>query len=353
MKNEIQELQLAPSDVQAITPKVLAATIEEIARHKRIWAQFYKENRDLMNKGGTAVEFPKKKAGVTAAWNLSPGQGPSASNMTYAAVTISVKKGGIGLAFRGEAIRQAMRDVIQDAITEAGEVWADTLDIVALEAMFPPYTTIATGAATLDLGNKIPIGFKYVAGTGTLQVTSPTSAKIVVTGPATFSFWYIPETAAEGEPIGAKLVTNSLSAKDLLMARSAIIAKKYNPNVIVIHPDRLADILYDPTVKFLEKSAYEGEGPIYTGEIGRIWGLKVIVSNKCPRFGAVLIDTDRLGYHVIRKPLKLTRDDYTGMSIDTLYFWGFSEENFGVVNAQAYGAVALSGTFTIDSSVVQ
>ena len=348
MKNEIQELQLTPAQVAAITPKVIAETIEEIARSKTIWAQFYRTNKDLINTGGTEIVFPKKKAGVTAAWGLGPGQGPSPSNMSYAAVTIPVKKGGIGLAFRGEAIRQAMRDVVQDAIKEAGLVWADTLDVVAMEAMFPSTVVTTTGAATVALGDKTPIGVKSVAGPASIVVLSPTASSIVTTAAATVSIWYIPTTLADGSTIGAKMVSgvaNSLSAKDILSARASIMSKKFSPDVVVVHPDRLTDILYDPAVKFLERSAYEGQGPIYTGEIGKIFGMKLVVSERAPRYGAVLLDTEHLGYHVIRKPLQLTRDDYTGMSIDTLYFWGFSEENFGVVNAEAVGAVALSGTY--------
>lgn len=357
MKNIIEELQLGTADVTVITPKILSDTIEEIARHKRIFAQFYKENRDLMKNGGTAVEFPKKESGITATFDVAPGAGPSPSKMQYSAVTISVKKGAIGLAFRGEAIRQANRDVIRDAIEEAGEVWADTLDLVALQAMFPSATagTIAGSVVTLQ---PYPIAFLSVNGSGTLVVDSNGAATLTASASqgCTVTYLYIPATNAEGDPVGARRVTTtggSLSAKDLLSLRGDIIAKKYDPDVFVIHPDRLADIFYDPNVKFLEKSAYEGQGVIFTGELGKIWGVKVVVSNKAPKYGVIAIDSDKLGYHVIRKPLNLVRDDYTGMSIDTLYFWGFAEENFGVVNAQAYGAVALRGTITIDSSVVQ
>jgi len=60
----IKELQVEPADVKAITPKVISATMEEIRRGKRIWAQFYRINRDLVGTGGTQVEFPKKGTGV-------------------------------------------------------------------------------------------------------------------------------------------------------------------------------------------------------------------------------------------------------------------------------------------------
>jgi len=356
MNKEIQELALQTSDVAAITPKVIADVIEEIARHKRIWAQFFKDNRDLERNGGSEVVFPKKGSGVTATFPVSAGTGISASNMTYSAVTIDIKKGGLGLAFQGEAIRQANRDVIRDHIEEAGEVWADTLDIVAFEAMFPSTTVSASGASTINLGSTLPIAFKSINGTdGTLYVSSTSASSIVLADGATIAFYYVPTSSPAGT-IGSKRVSitgGSLSAKDLLLLRNDIIAKKRNPDVFVIHPDLLTDILYDPAVKFLEKSAYEGEGPIFNGEIGQLWGMKVIVSNKAPKYGAVALQSDKVGYHIIRKPLQLTRDDYTGMSMDVLYYWGFAEENYGVVNMDAYGAVALKGTFDLSELEVQ
>jgi len=349
MKNVIQELDLAPSDVTVITPKVISGVIEEIRRHKRVWAQFYKTNRDLVNNGGKEIEFPKKESGITATFDVSAGTGISASNMTYSAVTITVKKGGIGLGFQGEAIRQANRDVLADAIKEAGEVWADTLDIVALEAMFPSVTVAETSGASTVAASFPVVGIKSYNGGFSKIINYASSSSIVFTNKGTVTYWYAPQTNAEGDTIGARRITStagSFSAKDILNARSDIIANKFEPEVLVIHPDVLTDILYDPTVKFLEKSVYKGEGELYNAELGRIWDLRVIVSNKCPRYAAVLIDPGDLGYEVIRKDLKLVRDEYSGMSMDVLYFWGFGELNYGVVNAQAYGVVAMQGTLT-------
>jgi hypothetical protein len=117
-----------------------------------------------------------------------------------------------------------------------------------------------------------------------------------------------------------------------------------------MHPDRLIEILYDSTVKFLEKSVYKDQGELYTGELGQIWGMKVIVSNKVPRYGIIAIDSSDLGYEVWRKDLKMVRDDYTGMNADELRFWGFAELNYGVVNAKAYGAVGLgAGTYAMSN----
>jgi len=352
MKNYVQELaNLTPSDITVITEKHIADVIEEIRREKRVFAQFYKTNKDLIGTKGKELEFPKKESGITATFDISAGTGLSAGKMSYSAVTITVKKGGIGLGFQGEAIRQANRDIIADALKEAGEVWADTLDIVALEAMFPTVEISATGADTVAANNTLIIGVKSASGISKSSIitTAATGSTIKFTGGATLVCWYAPETNAEGDTIGSRRVTataESFSCRDILRVRSDIQAHNFKPNVIVMHPDRFEEILYDPTVKFLEKSVYRGEGELYTGEIGRLWGIPTVVTTKCPRYGIIVIDTSALGYEVWRKPLKLSRDDYTGMSADVLYFWGFGEVNYGVVNAQAYGVVAMKGTYT-------
>jgi len=353
MREYVQELAntLTGTAVNIITEKHIADVIEEIRREKRVFAQFYKPNRDLMNTKGKEIEFPKKGSGITASWGLSAGQGLSATAMTYDVVTISVSKGGIGLGFQGEAIRQANRDVIADALKEAGEVWADTLDIVALEAMFPTVSISRTSAGTVAADNTIIIGVKSANNPSATSIITAeaTGSSVEFTGGATLECWYIPETNAEGDTIGSRRITmsaNSFSARDILRVRADIQAKNFKPNVIVMHPDRFEEIMYDPTIKFLEKSAYRGEGELYTGEIGQLWGIPTVVTTKCPRYGIIVIDTTALGYEVWRKSLKLNRDDYTGMSADVLYFWGFGEVGYGVVNAQAYGAVAMKGTYT-------
>jgi N4-gp56 family major capsid protein len=344
MKEYIQELGLGTADVTVITPQVIADTIEEIARYRRIFGQFYKTNKDLQNSGGKAVEFPKKGSGITATFSTSTsGVTLSSSSMSYAAVTITVGKGGLGLAFNGEAIRQANRDVIADGIAEAGEVWADTLDVLALEKMFPTVTSSNSGGATVAAS--LFIGLKALSSTsGSIILAGTTGNSIITTGACTLTYWYIPATAAEGDTIGCQTLAaqaNSFTAKDILTLRSKIIGATMAPDILLMHPDRLTEILYDTTVKFLEKSAYEGQGPVYTGELGQIWGMKVIVSNKVPKYGIIAIDSGHLGYEVWRKPLNMVRDDYTGLNKDELYFWGFAELNYGVVNAQAYGAIAM------------
>jgi len=356
MKEKITELALGTADITAITPKVLSKTIEEIRRLEKVWGQFYKTNTDLMTNGGTQVEFPKKQIGISVSWGLPPGQGPTQSNISYDAKTITIKKGGIGLSIQGEAIRQANRDVIADQVQEAGLVWKDTLDLVAMEQMFPTATVVAANSIAACPGTFV-IGIKATIGDwSTAEIKIDANGTTI--GPAghatdaTISFWYAPSTTNR-RAASATSSSGSQSPRDILKLKSDITGKAYSPSVMVMHSNMFAEIIYDPAVKFVEKSAYEGEGVVFTGEIGKLWGMKVIVSDLMPQFGIALLDPQHLGYEIVRKELDLKRDEYTGASADVLYFWGFSERNFGIVNPYSYGIVYSQGTIASGNWAVQ
>lgn len=356
MNNKIIELDTGTAAVTAITPKILSATIEEIRRGEKIWGQFFKENRDLMNNGGTEVVFPKKKSGIAVTWGISPGGSITASSMSYDATTIAIAKGGIGLAFQGEAIRQANRDIIADQIAEAGLAWRDTLDLVAMEKMFPSATVVAADSIAACVGT-IVVGIKETIGNwSTASITVDAHGTTIGAAgdatAATISFWYIPTTTQKRAASSASSV-GSISPKDIFRLKSDINSKLYKPDLMIMHPDMFAEVIYDPSVKFVEKSAYEGQGVVFNGEIGKLWGVKVLTSEMCPRFAIVMMQSDKVGREVVRKELDMKRDEYTGINKDLLYFWGFGERNFGVVNPYAYGAVYCIGTIATGNWEVQ
>jgi hypothetical protein len=345
METKIEQLQLLPSQVEAITPKVIADVILEIRREKAVWTQFFKENRDLARTGGDAVVFPKKAAGIVVQENLSPLTQLNVSNITYDAVTISVKKHGIGIGIAGESIRKAMRDVVADQIREAGLVWSDLEDRLALEAMFPQDTKTASAAGTIAAAG--PIVGIYKKDDNVSQVINTTGGgSIVFTGAGTCTYWYVPSGVQVTFTSGS-----SITAKDILMERAKMQTNIVSPSVLLLAPDNLVDIIYDPAVKFVEQAARTGEGIPYNFEIGRLWDMRVVVSGRVPKLAAVLIDPTYLGYKVIREELRLQRDDVTGMSRDALYYWGFGEFAYGVLTKDAYGAVVKTGTFDASACV--
>jgi hypothetical protein len=345
METKIEQLQLLPTQVEAITPKVIADVILEIRREKAVWTQFFKENRDLTRTGGDAVIFPKKAAGIVVQENLTPLTPLNVSNIRYDAVTISIAKHGIGIGIAGESIRKAMRDVVADQIKEAGLVWSDLEDRLALQAMFPLDTKIASAAGAVAAAGPVVGIYTRTANVSQVVNTTIGTGSIVFTGAGTCSYWYVPSGVAVQLAGGG----SSISAKDILLARAKMQANIVTPSVLLTAPENLVDIVYDPAARFVEQVAHTGAGIPYNFEIGRLWDMRVIVSGRVPKLAAVLIDPTYLGYKVIREELRLQRDEVTGMKQDALFYWGFGEFGYGVLTKDAYGVVLKTGTFSADS----
>ena len=220
---------------------------------------------------------------------MSAGQSLSASNITYDSVTISVKKHGIGIGIQGEAIRKAARDVIADQIKEAGLMWADAEDQLALEAMFPVATITRTSAGTTAVSYNI-IGIKSkTSGFSHAINTGSGSANVVFSDAGTVIVYKVPSEI--GASVGA---SGSITAKNILECRSKLIGKIVNPSVLCIHPDRLVDIIYDPAVKFTEQATQTGQGFPYKSQIGKLWDMNVIVSGRVPRYSAIPVSYTHL-----------------------------------------------------------
>jgi len=350
---EIEELAgLGTADVSVLTPKVIAAAIEEVARGKRVFAQFFKENRDLVNKPGLEIQFPKKQTGIAASWDVSPGSTISASSFDYDAVTIRVKKGGIRLEFTNEALEAAQRDVLRDHIYEAGLVWAETIDSVALDELLDLKQTIAVMGATVDVTyavtGSVPIIFVDEVEGNTIDAVDYYGGTFYMkdslsSGNATVTFRFSARLHSSGLYVNAKSA-QTLSVWDILTARAKLVGKHRSPDVIVINDADLPGLLFDEKVDFLDKSAYGEEG-LLNGEIGKIAGMKVVTTSRAPEGIAILIDTERLGYDVHKRDLRGYREDKP--EYDAVWYHLWAERNFGVVNDDCVAVVVncASGTY--------
>ena len=334
MKN-LEELAWSSANIAAIQTKVIAAEIERVARDTRILVDWYKVNRDLVGDGKPeSIAFPKSYAGIQFSIGVGYLGTVAASESTYDAVTFTVTKIGGRLEIPNEVIRRTQRDVIADQLYEAGEAFAETLDVMALEAMFPAATTIPSGADTFGVGKSI-IGIKSVTG-GHLASIAPYEGSMVVTGADTITYWYVPNTCAGTVDAGS-----TLDAKDILQARNKVLAQKYNPTNLALHQDLLPDLWWDANLKFLDVSAYAQKEPLFNAEMGKFFGLKGQVSNRLPKYGAIVADVNKLGRYVIKRDLEIHREEK--WDVDAIYFYLWAECTIGVLNPGAYAAAVKSG----------
>ena len=338
MARSIHELALGSADVTAITPKVISATIEEVARGQRVFAQLFKDNSDLVGKAGLEISFPKKGTGISASFDVSPNTSIAPSSFAYDATTIRVKKAGIRLEFTTEALESALRDVIKDHIFEAGIVYAETIDdraisvalnLTSVSSTVPAASTVISGSypiwnVTSVSGCTID-GLDYA--TGTIYVTAAGSVT-----PGTITYQYSKRCYESTLYVDA-INDNTLSTWDLLATRAKVLAQNYRPNVVVIHDDDIPGLLYDEKLKFLDTSAYGTREAILNAEIGKIFGLKVLTTTRTATGHAVYFDTSRMGYYVKKRELRGYREDKP--EFDAIWYHMWAEGDFGVVNDKA------------------
>jgi len=335
----IQELALSTADVVAITPKVISKTIEEVARGKRVMSQMFKENRDLVRQPGNEISFPKKGTGIAFEWDVGAGQTVSPSSFAYDAVTIKVVRVGGQLRFDRDALDAALRDVIADHIEEAGIEYAELLDAQAwIAAIGRKETTISISNGSIGTTSDLPlVSIKSVSG-GTISSVDYHSGTIILTGSvaaATIVAYFADNLKSTGLYRDSG---NTLVGKDILLLKSQVEGENFSPNIFICHPDHLAELLYDANTKFLDASAYGGREPLLRGELGQVFGLKVLVTSRIPKSSAIVVDTARLGYHVVKRPLESIREEKPEFYQIWYHLWG--KENFGVVNEKAIGLIS-------------
>jgi len=340
---ELAEPGLGTVSVTAITTKVISKAIQEVARGERVYAQFFKDNRDIMGQGTPhEISFPKKGLGVSASWDVAEGTSIAASKATYDATTVRVKKAGIRIQFNNEALESAMRDVIADHIYEAGEVYAELLDDVAKTVMLDLATetaTITTGSLTTFSTTTGPI-VSAVPQTGTLSKVDFSTGVITISASLaldTVDIVYAGSSIAAASLWVDVATATTIVAKDVLLARDKIIAQNRHPSVCIMNDSDIPEFIYDTKVKWLDAWAYRGQGPLLNAEVGRMFGLRVVTTTRAPEGVVAVIDTDRLGYHVHKRNLTGVREDKP--EYDQVWYHYWSEENFGKTDDFSVGLV--------------
>jgi len=358
---DIENLRLGTADVVAITPKLIADSLLEVARVKNVWEQFYNPI-DISGRAGLQMEFPKENSGIAFTWDVSPGSLVSASSMSYDATTIRVKKLGGALQLDREVLQSGIRDILKDHLYQAGLVYKESIDTIAYKAVLGEATgnfTATADGATMNFGGTYPIleivtatttNFSHTIGaidyvTGTIYDTAGNHT-IEANKGVTIAFKYAGTStvAVHGCNIGGS-TSGSITARGMAVGRAELIAKGRDPSFAVIKDKDIPSLLYDPNVSFLNASAYGDRVPLMNMELGKIWNQRVITTSRdLPDGVIVLIDKDRMGKKVNKRSLEAHRavEEY---EYDQVKYFLWSQFNFGVTDDQAI-CLVLHGSST-------
>ena len=245
-----------------VLPRIILEEVETAARVRRFGRQLVRINEDLIRTKGR--ELVIARLGSIVAVSCSEGATPTQEEVAIATPnTITISKIGLKAIITQEAIDSSNIDIIKMQIQEAGFALADKEDADIIAALL--------GAQTSGNGS-IP-----ASGSGTLTYN------------------------------------------DIINAAAYIRGGKWEPNVIVLNPAQLDDLLKSDM--FTDASKYGGREPLLRGEVGMISGLKVLVTTVMTAGKALVLDTRQAGYLAIKRPVDLKRWDNPSTDSVELYFF--------------------------------
>ena len=349
---ELTELAgLGTADVQAITPKIISKTVDSVSRKKAVVSQIFRENRDLEKTKGRTIVLPNVTESITVE-SVSEGSSVSTSStISYTGTTVEVSKFGIRLEIDNEALETPVRDVLKDFLFEAGRKLAEELDLraqtIALDLKSGTITSWTGG--TLGSTTLTPIvSISSVSPGATVSAVDYYDGKVLLSSSvpaATVTFLYSNRCKSSGLVVDAS-EKSKLTTWDLLKLRSTLLATSVNPDIAIVNSNEITTLLYDPDVPTLFVNAKLYNKDLINGEIGMVADLKLVESPLVPEGAAIMVDSSRLGYHVIKRDLEAKQEDR--VEIDRTWYHLWTEREFAVTDDNAIGIVvnAKAGSFS-------
>jgi len=350
-EKDLVELALGTADVQAITPRVISQAVDFVARRKTVFTQVFRENRDLEKTKGRTIVLPSISENITVE-TVSQGSSVSTSStISYSGTTVEVTKFGIKLEIDNEALEIPVRDVLKDFLYEAGMKLAEELDLraqtVALDLKVGTIDSWSGG--TLGSTTLTPIvAISSVSSGATINSVDYYDGKILLANSvsaATVTFLYADRCRTSG------LVTDAsnkgtLTAWDILNLRYNMLNASVSPDIVLINSKEVTTLLYDTIGAPLFVNAKLYNEDLVNGEIGMIADLKIVESPLVPEGVAVMVDSSRLGYQVIKRDLDAEEELRPEMDRTWYHLW--TEREFEVINDNAIGIIvnAKSGTYS-------
>ncbi len=350
-EKDLVELALGTADVKEITPRVISKTVDFVSRRKTVFTQVFKENRDLQKIKGRRIVLPNVSENIIVE-TVSEGSSVSTSStISYTGTTVEVAKFGIRLEIDNEALEMPVRDVLKDFLYEAGMKLAEELDLraqtVALDLKTGTITTWTGG--TLGSTTLTPIvAISSVSSGATISAVDYYDGKVLLSNSvsaATVTFLYSNRCKTSGLVVDASEKAK-LTSWDILKLRSSLLTSSVNPDIVLVNSNEITTLLYDPDVPGLFVNAKLYNEDLINGEVGMIADLKVVESPIVPEGIAVMVDSSRLGYHVIKRDLEAEQEDKP--DIDRTWYHLWTEREFAVTDDNAIGIVvnAKAGNFS-------
>jgi len=298
------------------------------AQPHRYFRQLVRVDRSLVGKPGTSLYVPKETDLEAIDISEDEDIDSKVKELSWSTIEITTSKYGVPIRITREAIEARAIDVVDRHIKGAARALAQKDDLrirnVLLGLTSQTDTFTGDGSTKLFTLTKSPVlqivsvkvdgsavtGYSVDYYDGKIQLASaPSSGSSVEVQYNYTTRTNVFDAATKGQ----------FSYTDAKNARSMLHAKKYNPNVMVIHPYELADLLGE--TKFIDASQYGDREPILNGEIGKFAGMKVLVTENMIDGVVLYINTDNAAVLAVKEDVYMYRKEIPERDAIGLYFY--------------------------------
>ena len=325
----LEELAITDiSAINAVLPKVIIDQVERVARAKRFGRNLVKISEQLVRTKGRSIVIPR--LGSVAAVHVAEGAAASKAGVQMTAKTITPDKIGYTAQITQEALDGQDFDLINLSIEEVGVALAEKEDLDIVDELIGLELGSATIAGTHAAGYTWTVGAAPL-----LYITSIVSGGTTYTsadcaGIDFFEGLFKMTSVTLTNPVVsfAKSVrTNFLDAKtpaqlqyeDVVNVATVIRGLKWVPNFLLINSNQMSDLL--KSTKFIDASQYGDREALVNGEVGKISGLKVLVTTVIPDGCALVVDSTRAAWEALKRPVDMKRWDNPTTDSVELYFF--------------------------------
>jgi len=328
----LEELQVTISDVQSLLPKVLTK-VEESARPKYFAVKMF---RKITDRSGVRKITVPKRGTMSADYVSEATEITSFKEASYSTIDIPAKKIGMGIKISQEVIDLKQINILNDQLEEAGEAIGDKEDELAMYELLGYWdwsvgdyslaektdTLTGQGAGSVYQLTKKP--FLHIVSAikasdesaVTVEEVDYKDGKVKITEDLSGDNLKITYYYTVRSNVYDPATAGTLAFDDLVTVKAQLIAKKYDPDIIVVHPDHLASILKDTRFSYIQ----EGQA-ILKGTLGVLAGLQIVVSDRMPQSCALVIDIDKAGYFVDFKPFTMKKKDLPEADALAIFFY--------------------------------
>ena len=341
--NRLEEIELAlkTTNVTVITPTVIAPIIADVARDEAIVSQLFTPMRDLVNKAGRQLIVPKYVDNIVVYSDVAEQATILASSFSYDALTVNVAKFGIRIDFQTEAIEQATRDIIKDGLYMAGKAYAKEADLraeTALLTLFPvTITTWSSGTVGTVGSSNVPI-VNVISATGaTVSTFDSMGGTVLLTGSISGATVVVSCSDVANTQEG----TGTLILSDVFTLAGAMSNSSINPDVLLVSDNDLVGLVSDTAFQnlFVPSKLYQccEKNKLFNGEVGCVLKYSVISSGIIPSGVAILADSSRIGYDVIKRDLEGYSEKLFDQDMVRYHLW--AEREFKLLDTLAVGLI--------------